>query len=146
MMKINILPLAVYLAALIALVYLTGISEEILIVFPVGILMAVVWFVIPCFVAVLTALLSKYKLWWRAIYAFIASTAITLILPLAKRRILIYERFDSYASLRGFWSLIQERLDFYSRCFWILFFVFWIVEEITYGCKREWENNKEIQG
>ena len=122
-MKINIIPLILYLMALITLVFLTGISQEILIVFPLGVLLAVIWFVVPCFVAVITALLSEYKLLWRALYAVMSSVAITLVLPFAQRRILLYERFDNYASLSGFLSLIQRGWSFYVRCFLILFFV-----------------------
>ena len=79
---ICIFPLALYLIALITTVYLTGISPEpLLIVFPIGIFATACWFIVPFFIGMLTARLSEYKLWVRALYASIASLAINLVLP-----------------------------------------------------------------
>ncbi|MCR5775176.1 MAG: hypothetical protein K6G42_08855 [Lachnospiraceae bacterium] len=139
----SIFPLIIYLAGLIALVYITGISEELLLVFPLSVLLIVLWFILPLFIAVITALLSEYNLRWRVLYAAIASLAINFVLPLAKRRILIHEGFYHYESLRGFWSILQDKL--YLGSFLIMFFVFWAGEEIVCGCKKELEKTKGIQ-
>lgn len=109
-MKINILPLSLYVIVLITIVYLTGISpEQLLILFPIGVFAAACWFIIPFFIGMLTARLSDYKLWVRALYASIASLVINFVLPFSTRRYLLYQRFDYYVSLRGFLSILRKR-------------------------------------
>lgn len=108
-MKINVLPLSLYLIMLITIVYLTGISPEpLLIVFPIGIFATACWFIIPFFIGMLTARFSEYKLLVRALYALIASIVINFVLPFSTRRYLLYQRFDYYVSLRGFFSILRN--------------------------------------
>lgn len=149
-MKIDILPLSLYVIVLITIVYLTGISpEQLLILFPIGVFAAACWFIIPFFIGMLTARLSDYKLWVRALYASIASLVINFVLPFSTRRYLLYQRFDYYVSLRGFLSILRNGQKTYLICFLIVFLVFWAGEEVAYGCKKERaslkESNEQIQ-
>ncbi len=149
-MKINILPLSLYVIALITIVYLTGISPEpLLIVFPIRIFATACWFIIPFFIGMLTARFSEYKLLVRALYALIASIVINFVLPFSTRRYLLYQRFDYYVSLRGFFSILRNGQKTYLICFLIVFLVFWAGEEVAYGCKKERaalkESNEQIQ-
>lgn len=137
-MKVNFFPLLIYVIVLITIVYLTGVSPEpLFIMFPIGIFASACWFIIPFFIGMLTARLSRYKLWMRAIYALIASFTINLVLPFSTRRYLLYQRFDTYVSIRGFFRILQDGKRIYLICILIIFLVFWAGEEIAYGCKKE---------
>lgn len=137
-MKINIIPLALYVALLIAAVYMTGISPEtVLIILPLGMFATACWFIIPFFIAMLTARFSEYKIGARLLYASIASLVINMVLPFSTRRYFVYQRFDYYGTLRGFLNILRDGKKTYCICFLIMFLVFWGGEEIAYGCKKE---------
>ncbi len=145
MKKINIIPLIVYLAVLILLVYQTGISQELLLLFPLNIFIVAVWFMIPFFIGMLTAGLSEYRIYGRVLFALLASFAINFMLPFSSRRIWIYRGFYNYVSLRGFISIIWNDRHMLAMSFIIMFFVIWIGEEIAHGCKKERNVAKEAQ-
>ena len=137
-MKVNIFPLLIYVIVLITIVYLTGVSPEpLFILFPIGIFASACWFIIPFFIGMLTARLSQYKLWMRALYALIASFAINLVLPFSTRKYLLYQRFDTYVSIHGFFRILQDGRSKYLICILIMFIVFWAGEEVANGCKNE---------
>ena len=137
MKRINIIPLIVYLIVLILLVYLTGISQEILLLFPLNIIIVAVWFMIPFFIGMLTARLSESGIYWRVLFATLASLAINFMLPFSFRRIWIHGGFYNYVSLRGFISIIWNDRHMLAMSFIIMFFVIWAGEEIANGCKKE---------